>query len=62
MRKAPTIYNLAALMNANQDQANINGKWVPARPVGFFSIGNRLRCAWLVFTGKCDLVRWPEGQ
>lgn len=28
---------------------------------GWF-LKERLRHAWLAFTGKCDLVRWPEGQ
>jgi hypothetical protein len=30
------------------------------RPEGFASLGSRLRCAWLVFTGKADAVTWPE--
>ena len=60
--KAPMIYDLEDLNDPNETQADINGKWVPARPLGFFSIWHRIRCAWLAFTGACDLVRWPEGQ
>lgn len=42
-------------------QANINGKWVPARPIGKPG-PSRLKCAWLVLTGKADAFTWPEGQ
>lgn len=39
------------------------GNWRPARPLPYYFAGlgnlrNRLRCAWLVFTGKCDALRW----
>ena len=44
------------------NQTEINGKWVPARPMGFHSIWYRLEATWLVFTGQCDALRWPEGQ
>ena len=43
-------------------QAKINGKWVPVRPEGYYSIANRIKCAWMVFTGKADALVWPEGQ
>lgn len=63
MKDAPNIYNLKTLMvTANQTQAEIDGKWYPARPLGFYGIGYRLKAAWLVFTGKCDAVKWPAGQ
>lgn len=35
------------------------GAYYPARPLGFYSLGNRLRCAWLVFTGRADALIWP---
>ncbi|PUB80894.1 MAG: hypothetical protein DBP02_19820 [gamma proteobacterium symbiont of Ctena orbiculata] len=60
--KAPMIYNLLDLNGPHNSMAEINGKWVPARPLGFFSIWHRFECAWLAFTGQVDLVRWPEGQ
>lgn len=37
-----------------------DGRWVPARPLGFESIGSRLRLAWLVFTGRADALTWTE--
>lgn len=36
--------------------------WVPARPEGFDSLGNRLQCAWKVFTGQADAIIWPEDE
>lgn len=59
-------YTLKELLNTtHQSQAEINGKWVPARPVpggGMFLLKRRLRAAWRVLIGKVDTVVWPEGQ
>jgi hypothetical protein len=35
------------------------GAWEPARPFGDFSLRNRFRLAYLVFTGQADALRWP---
>ena len=46
-------------------QYEINGKWVPARPMpwqGWQNIIYRLRAAWEVFRGRADAFTWPEGQ
>lgn len=43
-------------------QVNIDGEWVTARPEGYYSIANRIKSAWMVFTGKADVLVWPEGQ
>ena len=59
--KHPSLIG-AVTLTKNEAQANINGKWVPARPLGYQSFFNRVRCAWLVFTGKADALVWPEGQ
>ena len=44
--------------------ANINGKWVPCRPINWTvrTFRERLREAWAVFKGKADSFTWPEGQ
>lgn len=56
------IYALKNLIAAsNTVQANINGKWVPCRPLPG-PISWRIRAAWLVLTGKADAVIWPENQ
>lgn len=59
------MYDLKDLQTqANSVSANINGKWVPARPENykFDSWWSRFKDAWKVFTGKADSFRWPEGQ
>jgi len=58
------LWNLKDLMeSANTDAAEIDGEWVPARPITIFeSIRERLHNAWLVFRGKADAVKWPKGQ
>jgi len=36
----------------------IDNKWVLARPLGDTGLVWRLKCAWLVFTGRADALRW----
>lgn len=62
MKQSPNIYTLRGLFLelANGTMTDLpNGRWVPARPLGFYSIGTRLRAAWLAFTGRGDVVIWP---
>lgn len=62
MKQAPNTYTLCDLMKAADGTCTTelsDGSWVPARPLGFFSVSNRLRAAWLSFTGKGDVVVWP---
>lgn len=59
------LYTLRYLQNdANETQAEINGKWVPARPLNYKyeSWSERVSDAWLVLTGKADVFVWPENQ
>ena len=51
--------------HANSTQAEINGKWVPARPLpgyGLYGLRLRMTAAWAVLRGKADAFTWPEGQ
>jgi hypothetical protein len=57
-KQAPSIFKLNDLMECDWPQAEINGKWVMARPLGLDTIPNRFRCAWLVFTGRADALVW----
>ena len=58
-----TLRHLYEYVARGEHQAGLpDGRWVPARPLGFCSIGNRVRCAWMVFTGKADAVTWDGGQ
>ncbi|BAW19104.1 hypothetical protein [Ralstonia phage RP31] len=59
----PTMWGLRSLCETiNTTQAQINGRWVPARPQCACGIKARFRAAWAVFTGRADAVVWPEGQ
>jgi hypothetical protein len=42
-------------------QREINGKWVPARPM-VRPFWYRLKDAWRVLIGKADAFTWPEEQ
>lgn len=63
--KAPSLYTLELLrsnelldtMRQGEDE-----KWVPARPIGYFSLANRLKLAWMVFKGEADAFTWPGNQ
>lgn len=38
----------------------IKSIWLPARPKSLLSFRQRLVHAWLVFTGKADILVWPH--
>jgi len=58
----PNIVTVASVLRSEENITQLpSGKWVPARPVGYASLGRRLRAAWLVFTGRADALTW-EGQ
>lgn len=52
------------VLSINETSAEINGKWVPARPINwkYRNLKERIQEAWSVFTGKADCFIWPEGQ
>lgn len=65
MKKAPNIWKLEDLIKtsiSNRTQVEVNGRWIPARPLGHDSLISRFKIAQKVFTGKCDAVRWPGDQ
>ena len=60
--KGVNIWKLQNLLNCcMSNSTEIDGKWVPARPIGWQG-WRRFKAAWLVFTGKADAVIWPKGQ
>ena len=71
MRKAPNLYHLEDLPRTRpladatplpRSDVCIHGQWVPARPMGYFSLISRVHLGWMVFTGKADALLWPGGQ
>jgi len=65
MKRAPSVYTLSSLeatLKMNCSTSRDGNTWFPARPEGLSSIKSRLRLAWEVFTGRADVLRWPDGQ
>ena len=70
MKKAPNLWRLEDLPGMrpvakripDMTAVEIGGHWMPARPLGYYSLKSRLKLAWLVFTGKADALLWPGGQ
>lgn len=62
MPQAPyrwTIDDIAKHVTERTVSAYINGQWAPARPLGLYSLRNRMRLAWEVFMGRADALVWP---
>lgn len=59
------IWTLKELQqDVNGCMANINNKWVPARPINWTCRSFKEKCkeAWMVFVGKGEVFTWPENQ
>ncbi len=62
-KKCPSIWKLEDLLTVTASlSTEINQRWVPMRPMRGIGVKDRIKAAWLVFTGKADAVIWPEGQ
>lgn len=56
------MWSLRNLIDSSRsNKAEINGKWVPARPISS-GVRSRLKDALDVLRGKADAFKWPEGQ
>ena len=67
MKKHPSIIGAVTLKQSiNETHAGIETRggtmWVPARPLGYQSFISRIKCTWMVFTGKADALVWPCNQ
>lgn len=61
--KHPSILSAESLILRHSEMREVSRDvWVPARPSGYPSFGQRLKAASLVFTGKADAVIWEGGQ
>ena len=59
------IWNLKTLIkHCNENSAEINGKWVPARPLNFQyrTFLEKVKDSWAVYKGKAEAFKWPEEQ
>lgn len=64
LNTAPNLFTLRQVVDLAQgaDTKLIDNRWEPCRPFGFYSICHRVKCAWMVFTGRADAVTWPGDQ
>jgi len=55
------VYNADRLKEWSE-QAEVEGKWVCARPINYqvVTFRERLRVAWRVFRGKYDALEWTK--
>ncbi len=53
------VKTITEIVTSNTSQET-NGKWIPARDLSYTirSFRERIVEAWLVFTGKCECVKW----
>lgn len=62
--KSPQIYTLHQISNeCTLPRVRVrlrNGKWYPARPLALCSMSQRFERAWIVFTGRGDVVVWED--
>ena len=60
--RAPNTYWITHLIDMAKacQREHPTLKWTPARPYGLSGLAlmTRFRAAWLVFTGKADVVKW----
>ncbi len=62
MNKHPSIIYLTQqwVNDLTTVQTSVDGKhWEFARPLGYLGFCNRVKAAWLVFTGQADALLWP---
>lgn len=61
----PTVYTPKDILDDGLTMTTeINGQWVPKRPLGFqgLCLLTRLKYAWLVFSGRADVLQWPNQE
>ena len=55
----PATRSIEELMSSST-QMRVGDKFLPARSLGYPSLWSRFRCAWMVFTGRGDVLLWPD--
>ena len=60
MKKAPSLWTVNEIVKHAMEgpQCGISNVWVPVRPLGLYSLWNRLKLAIGVFIGKYDALKW----
>lgn len=60
----PEVYSASEIATWHVSEEYEPGKWRPARCCAWHGLNlrYRLRLAWWVFTGRCDVLRWGEAS
>ncbi len=56
--RVPGIVHADWIARGDSQAGLPDGRWVAARPEPFYSIWQRWRATWLVFTGRADACLW----
>jgi hypothetical protein len=59
----PSLYSPESVATITKELLRlVNGRWVPCRPLGYSGLYlfRRFKLAYLVFTGKADVVKWEQ--
>lgn len=59
MKQAPQVISVEQIQNCDI-KVEIDGKWVPSRPLSIGGFFTRLKLAFQVFTGKYDALKWHQ--
>ena len=54
----PNLIDSRSLSNLMASSTEVDGEWVPARPISFPCIFERFKYAFMVFCGKADVLVW----
>ena len=60
--RRPAVYKTTTIKKWDCDAEVEDGRWIPARPVGYdaVSLWWRLKVAWRTFIGKYDALDWED--
>ena len=60
MMRTPSVYSADQIKCWNVQSAGKNGLWTQSRPMSWpgINLQKRLSAAWMVFTGKADVLVW----
>jgi hypothetical protein len=60
--RTPVVYSATDIKCWSVSTQLKNGLWAPARPESWsgINIKKRITAAWMVFTGKADVLVWGE--
>lgn len=58
--RTPAVYSADQIKAWDVQSAGNNGLWTQARPISYpgINIVKRITAAWMVFTGRADVLVW----